>query len=127
MNKPGNTGLTRIIKAAGYSMAGLTAAFKHEAAFRQELALCLLMIPLAIWLGSNGIERALLIGSLLLVLLIELINSAIEAVVDRLGNERHELSGRAKDIGSAAVLIALLNVIIVWGLVLMPSPVSLNL
>jgi diacylglycerol kinase (ATP) len=122
MSKPGNTGITRIINAAGYSWAGLKAAFRHEAAFRQELALCLLLIPLAIWLGETGIERALLIGSLLLVLIVELINSAIEAVVDRFGGEQHELSGRAKDIGSAAVFIALLNVIVVWGLVLlMPS------
>ena len=118
MSKPGNTGFTRIIKAAGYSWAGLKAAFKHEAAFRQELALCVVMIPLGIWLGQTGVERALLIGSLLLVLIVELLNSAVEAVVDRFGGEQHELSGRAKDIGSAAVFIALLNVAIVWGLVL---------
>ena len=118
MSKPGNTGFTRIIKAAGYSWAGLKAAFKHEAAFRQELALCLVMIPLGVWLGQTGVERALLIGSLLLVLIVELLNSAIEAVVDRFGGEQHELSGRAKDIGSAAVFIALLNVVIVWGLIL---------
>ena len=84
----------------------------------QELALCLVMIPLGVWLGQTGVERALLIGSLLLVLIVELLNSAIEAVVDRFGGEQHELSGRAKDIGSAAVFIALLNVAIVWGLVL---------
>lgn len=123
MSKPGNTGFTRIIKAAGYSWAGLKAAFKHEAAFRQELALCLVMIPLGVWLGQTGIERALLIGSLLLVLIVELINSAIEAVVDRFGGEQHELSGRAKDIGSAAVFIALLNVVVIWALVLI-SPSS---
>lgn len=121
MSKPGNTGLTRILKAAGYSWAGLKSAFRHEAAFRQELALCLMLIPLAIWLGQSGIERALLIGSLLLVIIVELINSAIEAVVDRFGGEQHELSGRAKDIGSAAVFVGLLNVIVVWGLVLIPS------
>lgn len=118
MSKPGNTGFTRIIKAAGYSWAGLKAAFKHEAAFRQELALCLVMVPLGFWLAQTGVERALLIGSLLLVLIVELLNSAIEAVVDRFGGEQHELSGRAKDIGSAAVFIALLNVAIVWVLVL---------
>lgn len=118
MNKPGNTGFTRIIKAAGYSWAGLKAAFQHEAAFRQELALCAVMIPMGIWLGQTGIERALLIGSLLLVLIVELLNSAIEAVVDRFGGEQHELSGRAKDIGSAAVFITLLNVVVVWVLVL---------
>ncbi len=118
MSKPGSTGITRIIKAGGYSWAGLKAAFKHEAAFRQELALCVLMVPLGLWLGQTGIERALLIGSLLLVLMVELLNSAIETVVDRIGSEHHELSGRAKDIGSAAVFIALLNVIVIWGLVL---------
>ncbi len=118
MSKPGNTGLKRVIKAAGYSWAGLTAAFKHEAAFRQELALCLVLIPVGLWLGQSGIERALLIGSLLLVLIIELLNSAIEAVVDRFGGEQHELSGRAKDIGSAAVFVALLNTMVVWVLVL---------
>ena len=121
MGKPGNTGISRIIKATGYSWAGLRAAFKHEAAFRQELALCLVLIPLAIWLGQTGVERALLIGSLLLVLIVELLNSALEAVVDRFGGEQHELSGRAKDIGSAAVFIALLAVIVVWGLVLFPT------
>jgi len=119
MSKPGNTGITRIINAAGYSWAGLRAAFKHEAAFRQELALCLVMIPLALWLGQTGVERALMIGSLLLVLIVELLNSAIEAVVDRFGGEQHELSGRAKDIGSAAVFIALINVAVVWALILL--------
>lgn len=123
INKPGNTGFTRIIKAAGYSWAGLKAAFKHEAAFRQELALCLVMIPLGLWLGQTGVERALLIGSLLLVLIVELLNSAVEAVVDRFGGEQHELSGRAKDIGSAAVFIAFLNVVVIWALVLI-SPSS---
>jgi len=121
MSKPGNTGITRIINAAGYSWAGLKAAFQHEAAFRQELALCVLMIPVGIWLGQSGVERALLIGSLLLVLIVELINSAIEAVVDRFGGEQHVLSGRAKDIGSAAVFVALLNVIVIWALILLPS------
>ncbi len=120
MSKPGNTGLKRVIKAAGYSWAGLKAAFKHEAAFRQELALCLVLIPTGLWLGESGIERALLIGSLLLVLIIELLNSAIEAVVDRFGGEQHELSGRAKDIGSAAVFIALLNTVVIWVLLLIP-------
>lgn len=121
MGKPGNTGFTRILRAAGYSWAGLRAAFRHEAAFRQELALCCLLIPLGVWLGETGIERALLLGSLLLVLIVELINSAIEAVVDRFGGEQHELSGRAKDIGSAAVFIALLNVVIVWVLIVFTS------
>ncbi len=118
MSKPGNTGLTRITKAAGYSWTGLKAAFKHEAAFRQELALCLVLIPVGLWLGQSGIERALLIGSLLLVLIVELLNSAIETVVDRFGGEQHELSGRAKDIGSAAVFVALLNAAVIWILLL---------
>ncbi len=121
MSKPGNTGLTRIIKAAGYSWAGLKAAFIHEAAFRQELALSLILIPAGLWLGHSGIERALLIGCVLLVLIVELVNSAIEAAVDRFGGEQHDLSARAKDIGSAAVFVALLNVIVIWLLMLLPS------
>jgi diacylglycerol kinase (ATP) len=118
MSKPGDVGLTRVIKAAGYSMAGLKAAFVNEAAFRQELALSVIMIPAGLWLGQTGVERALLVGSLLLVLMVELLNSGIEAVVDRFGGEHHTLSGRAKDIGSAAVFVALFNVLVVWGLVL---------
>ncbi len=117
-NKPGATGVTRVINAFGYSMKGLRAAWVNEAAFRQESLLLLLMTPLAIWLGQSGIEQALLIGSLFVVLIAELVNSAIEAIVDRVGSEFHELSGRAKDIGSAAVLLALMNVFVVWGLVL---------
>ncbi|MCF7478264.1 diacylglycerol kinase [Vibrio sp. J2-4] len=105
--KPGNTGLKRIVKATGYSIQGLKAAFKHEAAIRQELALLSLAVILA-WLVDVGmIERILMIGVVVLVLIVELVNSAIEAVVDRIGIERHELSGRAKDIGSAAVMVAL--------------------
>ncbi len=118
VSKPAKKGLARVIAATGYSVAGLKAAFKHEAAFRQELALLLILVPLALWLGDNGVERALLIGSLLLVLIVELVNSAIEAVVDRFGGELHELSGRAKDIGSAAVFVALINVFVVWLLVI---------
>ena len=118
MSKPGHTGITRIIKAGGYSLAGLKATFKHEAAFRQELALCLVLLPLALWLGQTGIEKAVLIGSLILVLIVELLNTAIEAVVDRFGGEQHTLSGRAKDIGSAAVFMSLLNVLVIWGLVI---------
>ncbi len=116
--KPGNRGLTRIIKAAGYSWQGFRAAYRYEAAFRQELALLLLLVPLALWLGESGVEYALLIGSCLLVLIVELLNSAVEAVVDRFGGELHELSGRAKDIASAAVSVALLNVVLVWSAVL---------
>jgi diacylglycerol kinase (ATP) len=119
VGKPANnTGLRRILNATGFSLAGLKAALQHEAAFRQELALCVILIPLALWLGETGVERALLIGSLLLVLMVELLNSGIEAVVDRIGDERHELAGRAKDLGSAAVFIALVNVPVVWGLVI---------
>lgn len=117
-NKPGATGIVRVINAFGYSMKGLRAAFIHEAAFRQELLLCVLLLPLALWLGRSGIEQALLVGSLFLVLIVELANSAIEAIVDRVGSEMHELSGRAKDIGSAAVLLALLNLFVVWALLL---------
>lgn len=118
MGKPDTTGIKRIINAFGFSLQGLRAAFKHEAAFRQEIVLCVILIPVSFWLGQTAVERALLIGSLLLVLIVELINSAIEAIVDRVGTERHELSGRAKDIGSAAVLVCLLNSTIVWGLII---------
>jgi len=118
--KPGHTGFTRIIKAAGFSWRGLKACFVHEAAFRQELALCVILTPLGIWLGQDGAQRALLVGCLLLVLIVELLNSGLEAVVDRFGGERHELSGRAKDIGSAAVFISLVNVVLVWALILIP-------
>lgn len=116
--KPGRTGLSRVMHAANYSWQGLKAAFKHEAAFRQELALVVILVPLAIWLTSDAVELSLLIGSLLLVLIVELVNSAIEAIVDRFGGEQHELSGRAKDIGSAAVLVSLINVGLIWGLFL---------
>ncbi|MFN1551738.1 diacylglycerol kinase [Vibrio natriegens] len=105
--KPGNTGVKRIIKATGYSIQGLKAAFKHEAAVRQELALLSIAVILACLVDVGMIERILLIGVVVLVLIVELLNSAIEAVVDRIGVERHELSGRAKDIGSAAVMVAL--------------------
>ncbi len=110
--------LRRVWWAAGYSMQGLKAALRHEAAFRQEAALFMVLAPLGFWLGRDGIERSLLIGSLVLVLVVELLNSAIEAAVNRVGNEPNELSGRAKDLGSAAVLLALLLVLLVWVLVL---------
>ena len=95
-------------------MRGLTAAFKHESAFRQELALVVVLTPVALYIGQTNIERSILIGSLFLVLIVELVNSAIEAIVDRIGHEHHELSGQAKDIGSAAVFISLANVVVVW-------------
>ena len=110
--------LRRIARAAGYSAAGLKAALRGETAFRQELALFVVLAPLGLWLGRNGVERALLFGSLLLVLVVELLNSAIEAAINRIGAERNELSGLAKDLGSAAVFVALLIVISVWTLVL---------
>ncbi len=117
MAKPDNTGIRRILRATKFSAQGLAQAWQHEAAFRQELVLVVLLAPVAIWLGQTAIERAVLIGSCLIVLIVELINSAIEAAIDRHGNEHHELSGRAKDMGSAAVLISLLLVALVWGLI----------
>ena len=110
--------LRRVWRAAGYSTAGFKTALKNEAAFRQELALFLVLAPLGYWLGRDGVERSLLVGSLMLVLLVELLNSAIEAVVNRVGHDPHELSGQAKDLGSAAVLVALILVVVVWALVL---------
>ncbi|WP_261816251.1 diacylglycerol kinase [Vibrio gallicus] len=110
----GNTGLNRIVKATGYSMQGLKSAFQHEAAFRQELLLALVLIPLAFLLDVGQAERMLMILSVFIVLIAELINSAIEAVVDRVGAEVNELSGRAKDIGSATVFVALLLMIYIW-------------
>ncbi len=112
-------GLTRIVKAAGYSWAGLSAAYKNEAAIRQEAWLLVVLLPLGFYLGNTNIERVLLVGVLLLLLIVELLNSAIETAVDHTSIEHHELAGRAKDIGSAAVLIALVNVLVVWGLVLL--------
>ncbi|MCV2216567.1 diacylglycerol kinase [Thauera sp. Sel9] len=115
----GKTGLRRVWNAFHYSLDGLGAAWRHEDAFRQEALLTLLLIPLALWLGENAVERVLMIGSVLLVLIVELVNSAVEAAVDRISLEHHPLSKRAKDVGSAAVMIALINVAAVWGLVLL--------
>lgn len=112
--KPGNTGLTRVIKAAGYSAKGLKAAFKHEAAIRQELAMLVLAIALVCAFDLSVVERILMLGVVVLVFIVELINSAIETVVDRIGVEHHELSGRAKDIGSAAVMVALFFAGFTW-------------
>lgn len=114
------TGMRRIINAWGYSLAGFRSCFRHEAAFRQELALLIPLLPLALYLGETGVERALLILSALLIPLAELFNSAIETVVDRFGGSQHELSGRAKDIGSAAVFLTILITLITWLLVLDP-------
>ena len=115
----GKQGLTRLINALGYSRDGLASAWKHEAAFREEVLLAVVAIPLGLWLGQGGIEKALLVGSILLILIVELLNSAVEAVVDRVSGEHHELSKRAKDIGSAAVLMSLLTVVAVWVCVLL--------
>ncbi|WP_058119698.1 diacylglycerol kinase [Photobacterium kishitanii] len=116
--KPGATGLKRIINATGYSMQGLKAAWINEAAFRQESILLVVMTIVSFFMPVTKVERLMMIGSLFIVVIAELINSAIEAVVDRIGPERHELSGRAKDIGSAAVFVALVLVVITWGSIL---------
>lgn len=115
----GKTGIKRLMNAFGYSLDGFKAAFKHEDAFRQEVFLACLLIPLALYLTGEPVHRALMIGSVFLVLIVELLNSAVEAVVDRVSIERHELAKRAKDIGSAAVFIALLNTVVIWGLILL--------
>ena len=114
MAKLGYQGFTRIIKAAGYSAKGFRAAWKYESAFRQEVVLTATLIPLAFLLGRNPVEVGLLIASLLLVVIVELLNSGIEAVVDRIGDEPHQLSGRAKDLGSAAVFVALILTLVLW-------------
>jgi diacylglycerol kinase (ATP) len=114
----GKTGFRRLWNAFGYSLAGFRAAYKHEDAFRQEIHLAVVLIPLALWLPATHIGKALMIGSVMLVIIIELLNSAVEATVDRISLDNHILAKRAKDIGSSAVLVSLINVAIVWGLVL---------
>lgn len=114
----GKTGLRRVWNALFYSIEGIKAAYKHEDAFRQEIWLAAALIPMALFLPASGPGKALMIASVLLVLIVELINSAIEATVDRVSLEPHQLAKRAKDIGSAAVMISLANVVVVWGLVL---------
>ena len=116
MGKTGVTGIKRIINAFGYSMKGLRAAFKHESAFRQETVLLIILLPIAFLLGQNIVDYSILIGSLMLVIIVELLNSAVEAVVDRVGDEHHKLAGRAKDIGSAAVFVTLVNVVVIWSM-----------
>lgn len=118
MASQGHTGITRLIKATQYSWQGFKAAYKYEEAFRQECLLAIITIPLGLYIGENGIEQALLVGSILLVLMVELLNTGIEAVTDRVGTEHHELAGRAKDIGSSAVLLSLVNAAVVWALVM---------
>ncbi len=110
----------RILKAATWSMQGLRAAWLHESSFRLEVCLFAVLGPLGLWLGQSGVERALLVGSGLLVMGVELLNSSIEAVIERYGPEFHELAGRAKDMGSAAVFVLMLNFLLVWGLILGP-------
>ncbi|HDS0951075.1 TPA: diacylglycerol kinase [Stenotrophomonas maltophilia] len=113
-------GPRRIFQAARWSWQGLRAAWLHESSFRLEVYLLVLLTPLALWLGQTPVERALMIGSMLLVLAMELANSAIEAVIERYGAEIHELAGRAKDMGSAAVFVLMMNVLLCWALVLVP-------
>ncbi|ACT51108.1 MULTISPECIES: diacylglycerol kinase [Methylovorus] len=115
----GKTGLRRLINAFGYSMAGLKAAYTNEDAFRQEVLMTIVLVPLALYLGESGIAKAAMIASVLLVVIVELLNSSIEATVDRISLENHMLAKRAKDIGSAAVLISLINLAVVWLLILL--------
>ena len=110
----------RILKAARWSMQGLQAAWMHESSFRLEVYLFVVLAPVGWWLGQTPVERVLLIGSMLLVLSVELLNSAVEAVIERYGPEFHELAGRAKDMGSAAVFVVMMNVMLVWGALLLP-------
>lgn len=113
-------GPRRIFKAAIWSLKGLRAAWLHESSFRLEVVLLLLLVPLGLWLGQTPVEKVLLVGGLFMVLVVELLNSAIEAVIERYGPEYHELAGRAKDMGSAAVFITLGNVVLCWVLILGP-------
>ncbi|MEW5250382.1 diacylglycerol kinase [Microbulbifer sp. 2201CG32-9] len=120
VNKPGKTGISRLIDATSYSWQGLLATWRNEAAFRQEVTLAIFLVPAAIWLGESGVERALLIGVTFLVMIVELLNSAVEAAIDRIGPEHHPLSKVAKDTGSAAVSISLLLWLFTWICVLLP-------
>ena len=121
----GQSGIRRLINALFYSLSGLNLAFRHESAFRQEIALAVVLIPLACFLPVGAVERVLLIASVLLVLVVELLNSSVEAAIDRIGFDTHRLSKRAKDLGSAAVLIALTALLITW--VLLAGPIALQL
>ena len=117
MGKPGNSGIRRILRAFVFTAQGFGHAWRHEAAFRQEVILTIVLIPIALWLGQTILQRALLIGVCFIVLIVEFLNSAIEATVDRFGSEHHELAGRAKDMGSAAVFVSLALVAFVWAAV----------
>lgn len=116
--KPGKTGLRRVIDATFYSWGGMRYAWRNEAAFRQEAMLTAILVPVALWLGEDAVQRALLIGAYLIVIIVELLNSSIEAAIDRIGDEYHKLSGSAKDLASAAVFFSLLLTAIVWGLII---------
>ena len=121
IDRPKPTGLIRVVNAFGNTWKGYIGAFREEAAFRQELALCAVLFPLGLWLGDSGIERALLVGPIFIILIVELLNSGIEATVDRIGLERHQLSGLAKDLGSAAVFTSFALLAVVWALVLLDA------
>ena len=116
--KINGTGLARIFRAMTCSRTGIAAAFRNEAAFRQEVLLCAVLLPLGLWLGHTNVERALLVGCLLLVLVVELLNTAVEVVVNRISSEHHALSGLAKDLGSAAVTMTICTAALIWGLIL---------
>lgn len=115
--KPGKTGIARIIAATGYSINGIKASWQHEAAFRQEVALVLVLFPASFFVAKSAIQWLLLISPLFLLLMMELLNSAIEAIVDRIGSEHNELSGRAKDIASASVMLCLFLIAMIWGVI----------
>lgn len=117
----GKKGFQRLLNATRYSMKGFSAAYRHEAAFREEVMLAIVLIPAALLLGLSAVETVLLIGSVLLLMLVEILNSGLEAVVDRIGPEIHPLSGRAKDLGSAAVFIAIVILCLTWGLIAVPA------
>ena len=120
MTKPGYTGLDRIVRATGFSLQGLASGWRHESAFRQEVVLLVVLVPVACYFGDSALERALLIAACGQVLIVELLNSAVEAAVDRIGDGDHPLSGRAKDMGSAAVMLSLVLAAAVWLLLLLP-------
>ena len=111
--------IVSLVRAARFAMLGVWAAARHQVAFRRELILAAVLVPIGVWLGDGGVERALLLGSVALVLIVELINSAVETAVDRIGLAQHELSGRAKDLAAAAVCMSLINWAVVWGFVLL--------
>ena len=114
----GKTGLRRLVNAFGYSIAGTLAAFKHEDAFRQEVVMAVVLTPFALYFGETAIDQALMISSLLFIIVVELLNSSIEATVDRISVKHHKLAKRAKDIGSAAVFFSLINAAVIWFLLL---------